>query len=270
MRHEDDGKDGESGREITVTVTTVAFTVHMGGLHVLLVAHDGPPFPGQLALPCDVVGHSEDLEVCTIRILCQSTGVEIHQPNVRQLHAYGHPDRDPSVRAVSIAYTALIPYLNNPPDGSMWLAIGDALDERLAYDHDMMLIRALDETRTMIEETSGATALLTEEFTLAELRSVYEAIWGGAINRGNFARRASKCPGFIKNTGFVSTESPGRPASLFVVYRHGPLKTPIRRPWLVDPTIPAPPFNGSMMKRDDVIGFDESDDIEIHMRGKRS
>ena len=240
MRHENN-PDGANGREnISVTVNVAAFTVHTGGLHVLLVTQDGPT-SGPLALPGETVRHDEDLAQCAKRVVEQIT--EVRPSHVEQLHAYGDPDRDPRGRDVGIVYSSLI-HRPKPSGGSGWLEIGDALDERLAFDHDMMLIRALDDIRTRIEETSIATELLTEEFTLAELRAVYEAVWGGKLGRGNFARRAAACPGFLKNTGYVSTEEHGRPAGLFVADQAGPLKIPIRRPWLGDPTIPEPPFNG--------------------------
>ena len=71
-------------------------------------------------------------------------------------------------------------------------------------------------TPSAVTET---TSFVAEPFTLAELRLVYEAVWGVALDPGNFRRKVLSTPGFVVDTGTRTSTGRGRPASL---YRRGP------------------------------------------------
>lgn len=77
--------------------------------------------------------------------------------------------------------------------------------------------------------TPLATAFCAPEFTVAELRRVYEVVWGTSIDPRNFHRKVTSTPGFVEPTG-RTTVGGGRPAQLF---RAGParvLHPPMLRP----------------------------------------
>ncbi|HKE66156.1 MAG TPA: hypothetical protein VKB59_16105 [Micromonosporaceae bacterium] len=59
------------------------------------------------------------------------------------------------------------------------------------------------------------------EFTVGELRRIYEIVWGVRIDPRNFHRKASKTAGFLAPTGRTTTRDGGRPAQL---YRRGPIE----------------------------------------------
>ena len=61
-----------------------------------------------------------------------------------------------------------------------------------------------------------AFQLLGDDFTLAELHGVYEAVLGHELDVRNF-RRDVLASGTVEETGDVRREGPGRPAKL---YRH--------------------------------------------------
>jgi 8-oxo-dGTP diphosphatase len=54
---------------------------------------------------------------------------------------------------------------------------------------------------------------------VAELRRVYEVVWGRALDPRNFHRKVTGAPGFLEPTGATTTRDGGRPAQL---YRRGP------------------------------------------------
>jgi 8-oxo-dGTP diphosphatase len=72
---------------------------------------------------------------------------------------------------------------------------------------------------------------LPEEFTVAELRRVYEVVWGVPLDPRNFHRKVTGAEGFLVATGKETRGERGRPAAL---YRAGQ----VRRlyPALVRPT----------------------------------
>jgi 8-oxo-dGTP diphosphatase len=79
---------------------------------------------------------------------------------------------------------------------------------------------ALERARSKLEYTSLATAFVEEPFTLAELRGVYEAVWGVPIDPANFRRKVATTRGFVEPVEGVAKPGPGggRPAKL---YRRG-------------------------------------------------
>ena len=91
-----------------LTIDNVLFTVHDGGLKVLLVKRSIEPFSGQWSLPGGIVDPNKDntTEDTAIRKLSEKSGV---QPNyLEQLGAFSGHDRDPRGFTVTIVYFALI------------------------------------------------------------------------------------------------------------------------------------------------------------------
>lgn len=91
----------------------------------------------------------------------------------------------------------------------------------LAFDHARILTDALDRARSKIEYTPLATAFLGEEFTVSELRSVYEAVWGTTLHAGNFHRKVLSVPGFVESTGTHAERGGTRGGPRAHLYRAG-------------------------------------------------
>lgn len=103
----------------------------------------------------------------------------------------------------------------------------------LAFDHGTILAESLDRARAKIEYTPLATAFLEEEFTITELRSVYEAVWGRALHAGNFHRKVLSVPGFVESTGATAGRGGSRGGPRARLYRAGDarlLHPPLLRP----------------------------------------
>ena len=85
----------------------------------------------------------------------------------------------------------------------------------LAFDHGQILTDAVERARAKLEYTPLGAAFCPEEFTVGELRRVYETVWGTSLDPRNFHRKVSKTPGFLVPTGATTTRDGGRPAQLF-------------------------------------------------------
>ena len=209
---------------LAVTVDLVVLTVRDDALCVLLVRRGEPPFEGQWALPGGFVRADEDLDGAAQRELLEETGVRSAQLHVEQLASYGRPDRDPRLRTVTVAYLALGFDLPEPKAGSdaaeaRFAPVADA--RGLAFDHDAILADGLARARAKLEYAPIATALCPEEFTVAEFRRVYEAVWDVVLDPRNFHRKVTGVPGLLLPTGRTTTRNGGRPAEL---YRRGPAR----------------------------------------------
>lgn len=219
-----------------VTVDLVLFTIRRTTLCVLAVRRRNDPFKGRWALPGGFVELDEDLETAARRELEEETGLKAPRMHLEQLATYGDPDRDPRQRVVTVAYLALAPHLPEPTAGSdaataEWREAGELLrsPSRMAFDHARILRDGLERLRSKLEYTPLATAFCAREFTIAELRAVYEVVWGASLDARNFHRKVTGSAGFLLGTGRRRVER-GRPAEVYRVGRLRLLNPPMLRP----------------------------------------
>jgi 8-oxo-dGTP diphosphatase len=218
----------------SVTVDLVVLTIREGDLCALLVRRGAPPYRGRWALPGGFVRDDEDLEAAAVRELHEETGLEAQAGHLEQLASYGRPKRDPRGRVVTVAYLALLPDLPPPVAGSDASAAAWRPADRpgqLAFDHARILADGIERARAKLEYTPLATAFCPAEFTIADLRTVYQTVWGAPLDPRNFHRKATTTDGFVTPTGRTTAGERGRPAQL---YRRGP--APILYPPLLRPT----------------------------------
>ncbi|HVM27841.1 MAG TPA: NUDIX domain-containing protein [Mycobacteriales bacterium] len=206
--------------DVAVTVDLVVLTVRAGALAVLLVERGEQPFLGQPALPGGFLGPDEDLPAAAERELAEETGLPAGSVHLEQLATYGAPDRDPRQRVVTVCYLALAPDLPSPVAGTdaaeaYWTPVDEALAAPLAFDHAVLLVDGLERARAKLEYTPLAAAFCPAEFTVAELRRVYEAVWGLPLDPRNFHRKVTGAASFLEPTGHTTTRDGGRPAQLF-------------------------------------------------------
>jgi ADP-ribose pyrophosphatase YjhB (NUDIX family) len=216
-----------------VTVDLVVLTIRDDRLCVLMVRRGIPPFIGCLALPGGFVLANEGLTEAAIRELAEETGLGSESVHLEQLSSYGDPDRDPRQRVVTVAYLALAPSLPVPRGG------GDAASAEflpvddlgpLAFDHDKILADGVERARAKLEYSPLATAFCPAVFTVAELRRVYEIVWGVELDPRNFHRKVTGTQDFLKPVGEVTTGERGRPAQLYRAGESATLYPPMLRP----------------------------------------
>ena len=111
------------------------------------------------------------------------------------------------MRVISVAYLAFVPDLAPPRAGSdaaetrVWTVADIAGGDALAFDHGRILADAVERARAKLEYTGLAANLLDEPFTIADLRRIYEAVWGVELHPANFRRKVLTTPGFVEPTG---------------------------------------------------------------------
>ena len=205
-----------------VTVDVVALTVRDGALNVLLITRLIDPFRGKLALPGGFVLAEEELLEAARRELAEETGVG-HLPGyMEQLGSYGPKGRDPRGDVLTVAHLLLAPDFpvlsaGSDAEHAAWYQVGQVLDGtlQLAFDHERIIGDAVERAKSKLEYSPLGAAFCGDEFTVAQLRAVYEAVWGTRLDPRNFHRKATGTPDFLEDTGRMTTGDAGRPAALF-------------------------------------------------------
>jgi 8-oxo-dGTP diphosphatase len=216
--------DPRSFPPFAVTADLVVLTIEADELAVLVVHRGVEPFRGELALPGGFVRPDEDLPAAAARELAEETG--LRAVHLEQLASYGDPGRDPRMRVVTVAYLALAPGLPAPQAGSdaaraSLVPVSLVLSSRVAFDHRRILADGVERARSKLEYTPLAAAFCPAEFTVAQLRRVYEVVWGVRLDPRNFHRKVTSAEGFLIPAGLATEGSRGRPAQL---YRQGPAR----------------------------------------------
>jgi 8-oxo-dGTP diphosphatase len=207
-----------------VTVDLVVLTIRDDELCALVIRRAEPPFAGRWALPGGFVLAHEGLDQAAARELAEETALNLGGVHLEQLGSYGRPDRDPRLRVVTVAYLVLAPDLPAPVAGTdaaevRWAPVAELEDTtELAFDHAQILRDGVERARAKLEYTSLAAAFCGDEFTVADLRRVYEIVWGASFDPRNFHRKVTSAADFISPTGLTTTRDGGRPAQL---YRRG-------------------------------------------------
>lgn len=214
----------------SVTVDLVILTVRDTDLKLLVVRRKQPPFADWWALPGGFVrvgdgfdDQGEDLEAAAHRELAEETGLERGSVFLEQLYTFGAAGRDPRMRVISVAWYALIrpdlaPFVTAGSDAAevRWVSLAHERPPELAFDHDRIVDLAVDRIRGKVDYAPIAFDLVPETFTVAELRSVYEAIKGERYDASNFRRRFKR----MEDVGLVE-RAPGkrhtsrRPAAVY-------------------------------------------------------
>ena len=207
-----------------VTVDVVVFTIVDDVLQVVLVRRGEPPFKDRWALPGGFVREDEAPREAARRELAEETKLGLKPDKLEQLRTYGEPDRDPRMRVVTVAYWTIQADVGDLAGG------GDAAEaalvpvveiereeRKLAFDHRTIVLDAVDRARSRLEYSTEASRFCPPEFTIRQLRRVYEAVWGTEFDQGNFQRKVRSEPDFVRDLGRTTdpSGSRGRPAALF-------------------------------------------------------
>ncbi|MFC8681747.1 NUDIX domain-containing protein [Microbacterium ureisolvens] len=200
-----------------VAVSTVIFTLRRlpgSDAHQVvlpLVRRTRDPHEGQWALPGGWLDIAESLDAAASRTLAETTGLA--PSYLEQLYAFGAVDRSPT-RVVSIVYWALLradEITDSTVENVRWFDAADL--PALAFDHNEIVDYALWRLRNKVGYSRIAHGLLAEEFTLAELREVYEAILGRQLDPANFRRQVENSGTLIPTDRFRTGSH--RPARLY-------------------------------------------------------
>ena len=184
-------------------------------LSLLLLQRNFEPAKGQWSLMGGFVQENESADDAAKRVLYELTGLK--DVYMEHIGAFGKINRDPGERVISLAYYALIN--TNKYDRELvqrhnayWVNIDEIPD--LIFDHNQMVEKA----RTAMKEKASTAPigfnLLPELFTLTQLQSLYEAIYGEPMDKRNFRKRIADM-GYIEKTDKIDKTGSKRGAYLY-------------------------------------------------------
>jgi 8-oxo-dGTP diphosphatase len=142
------------------------------------------------------------------------------------------------MNVVTVAYLAVLREVRGVVGGTDAAAaalvpVSEALNGEieLAFDHARIVRDAVERVGVDLGLTGIATAFVGPTFTLAELRAVYEAVWGAHLDGANFRRSILAEDGWVIPTGRRARpgSTGGKPAELYRAGRMWRYGSPIRR-----------------------------------------
>lgn len=225
----------------SVTADIVVFTLdEEDDLNILLIQRKGFPYKDHWAIPGGFLNvGKESIDDTAKRELFEETGLDIDNLYLKQLYTFGKPDRDPRTHVISVAYTALIPKsqltinagddardarlfkIRYDIDGMVFINNSVTIKEdKLAFDHADIIRTAITRIRGRIDYEPDAFNLLKNksEFTIYELKRIYESIKNTELDTANFRKSFTRS---YVNTGLVvdlnrkRTETGKKPTGLY-------------------------------------------------------
>ncbi len=176
----------------TFSIDNVIFGFDEGFLKVLLIERAEETFIGKMALPGNLVRVDEDLDSSAARILNELTGLK--DAHLEQLYTFGDVNRHPLGRVITVAYYSLIRIKKHKllPQSTfakraIWIPVNEI--PQLAFDHNVIVDRALERLRAKLRFKPIGFELLSEKFSLSQLQDLYESILQIAIDKRNFRKK---------------------------------------------------------------------------------
>jgi 8-oxo-dGTP diphosphatase len=177
-----------------LSIDCLIFGFKKNELDILLVQHGEGISKGKWALPGGWIRYNESTDDAAARLLSDLTGVS--NIYLEQLRSFGHVDRYPSKRVITIAYYALVKpenYMLHPgftATDAQWFKISDVPE--LPYDHADILENGLKYLKHKVRHEPIGFNLLPKKFTLLQLQELYEAILEKKLDKPNFRRKLMK------------------------------------------------------------------------------
>jgi len=201
---------------VAFSVDCVIFGYGKEKLNILLVECNLPPYIGKWSLLGDFIRDDEDLDSAAHRVLSGYT--HVNSIYLEQVSTYGNRCRHPLGRVITTAYYSLVQVTTfedtYTSDGLRvkWFDVDDL--PGLAFDHDEILSSCYERLQKCLRERPIGFELLPKEFTLSQLRRLYEVVLNIELDKRNF-RRKLKSLNLLKETEKLQEDVPHRPAKLF-------------------------------------------------------
>lgn len=198
-----------------VALDCVIFGFHEGELSLLLLKRNFEPAKGEWSLMGGFLKHDESIDDAAKRVLKELTGLE--NVYMEQIGLFGEIDRDPGERVLSAVYYALINIDEYDRElvqkhNAHWVKVNEL--PPLIFDHLQMVTKARESIKQKAEIEPIGFNLLPKLFTLTQLQSLYEAIFGEVIDKRNFRKKIAEM-GFIEKTDKIDKSTSKRGAALY-------------------------------------------------------
>ena len=199
----------------TLTVDAVIFQLIDDVLSVALIQRANDPFKGDWALPGGYNPEGETTIESLERVVLQKAGINIQHDlsYIEQLYTFDTVARDPRGHAVSVTYMGCGREISpNQAESVISFFPVDALPPT-AYDHKNIIQYAHERLISKLTYTNAVYAFLPTYFTLAEVQSAYEAVFGHELDKRNFRKKFLSL-GLTEETDQMRREGAHRPARL--------------------------------------------------------
>lgn len=198
-----------------VAIDCIIFGFNEGELNLLLLKRNFEPAKGNWSLMGGFVQKNESVNEAAQRVLTELTG--LRDVYMEQVGSFGEINRDPGERVISIAYYALI-NINEydkqlvEQHNAYWINIHEL--PSLIFDHMQMVVHARELMKQKAATAPIGFNLLPTLFTLSQLQSLYEAIYGETLDKRNFRKRIAEMD-YIEKTDKIDKTGSKRGAALY-------------------------------------------------------
>lgn len=198
-----------------VGIDCIIFGFNEGELNLLLLKRNFQPAMGEWSLMGGFVQQGESVDDAAKRVLAELTGLE--SVYMEQVGSFGEVERDPGERVISIAYYALININEYDRElvhqhNAYWVNTNEL--PPLIFDHPQMVKQARELMQQKASTEPIGFNLLPKLFTLSQLQSLYEAIYGEQIDKRNFRKRIAEMD-YIEKTDKIDKTGSKRGAALY-------------------------------------------------------
>ena len=198
-----------------VSVDCIIFGFRNGGLNLLLLKRNFEPSKGKWSLMGGFVQKDESVDDAAKRVLRELTGLD--NVYMEQVAAFGEIERDPGERVISIAYYALVNIDSYDKHlvrkhNAFWAEINELPE--LIFDHKEMVEKARYLMKQKASYNPIGFKLLPEMFTLTQMQTLYEAIYGEPLDKRNFRKRVADMD-FVEQTNEIDKTGSKRGARLY-------------------------------------------------------
>lgn len=200
----------------TLTVDAIVFQLNGKVLEVCLIKRSKDPFKDSWALPGGYAAQGETTEKSLQSVVNRKAGIDVQKDltYLEQLYTFDTVARDPRGHAVSVTYMGC--GLNIQPTGGSEQTSFFSVDDlpQLAYDHKDIIAYARERLSAKLTYTNAVYGLLPKKFTLTQLQTAYEAVFGRELDKRNFRKKFLSL-GLIHETNEMFREGAHRPAKLY-------------------------------------------------------
>ncbi len=173
-----------------IAIDCAIFGYRNGVLKLLLFHREKEPEMGKWSLVGGWVNSNESVENAAKRVLERITGLQ--DIFMEQVSVFSDPQRDPGGRVITVLFYSLIvldEHNQRLSDsfGAQWWSVSEI--PNLIFDHKQMVEKALEKLRQKASYHLVGRELLPPEFTITQLRNLYNSIFFKELDPGNFRKK---------------------------------------------------------------------------------